>query len=72
MKPVIALLLAACAVLVSGQFNPNFAPGRSVIVHMFEWKYKDIAEECELHLGPEGIGGIQVSRTKRVIIIIKP
>lgn len=37
--------------------NPNFVPGRSVIVHLFEWKWKDIALECERFLGPNGYAG---------------
>uniref|UniRef100_A0A2M3ZY60 Alpha-amylase n=1 Tax=Anopheles triannulatus TaxID=58253 RepID=A0A2M3ZY60_9DIPT len=41
--------------------NPHFFPGRNVIVHLFEWKFADIAEECERVLGPAGYGGVQVS-----------
>lgn len=40
--------------------NPNFAPGRSVIVHLFEWKWSDVALECERYLGPNGFAGVQV------------
>ena len=39
----------------------NMFPGRSVIVQMFEWRFDDLAEECERFLGPVGFGGIQVS-----------
>ena len=35
--------------------------GRSVFTHLFEWKWTDIAAECERFLGPKGFGGIQVS-----------
>lgn len=38
----------------------NYAPGRSVMVHLFEWKWNDIALECERFLGPKGYGGVQV------------
>jgi alpha-amylase len=34
--------------------------GRSGIVHLFEWKFNDIAEECKF-LGENGYGGVQVS-----------
>lgn len=44
----------------NGSKNPNFAPGRSVIVHLFEWKWNDIALECERFLGPKGYAGVQV------------
>ncbi|XP_070389696.1 alpha-amylase-like [Dermacentor albipictus] len=36
-------------------------PGRSVIVHLFEWRFDDIAEECERFLGPRGYGAVQTS-----------
>ncbi|XP_064478436.1 alpha-amylase-like [Ornithodoros turicata] len=41
--------------------NPHMLPGSSVIVHLFEWKFQDIAKECEGFLGPMGYGGVQVS-----------
>lgn len=52
------IVASACA---QGSKNPNFAPGRSVMVHLFEWKWNDIALECERFLGPKGYGGVQVS-----------
>ncbi len=33
---------------------------RSVIVHLFCWKWNDIADECERFLGPKGFCGVQV------------
>lgn len=38
----------------------NYVPGRTVMVHLFEWKWKDIALECERFLGPKGYAGVQV------------
>jgi len=35
-------------------------PG-SVFVHLFEWKWTDIATECETYLGPSGFTAVQVS-----------
>lgn len=35
-------------------------PG-SVLVHLFEWKWSDIALECESYLGPTGFAAVQVS-----------
>ncbi|PMR68407.1 alpha-amylase [Halomonas heilongjiangensis] len=35
--------------------------GSPVIVHLFEWRWDDIATECETHLGPAGIDAVQVS-----------
>ena len=34
---------------------------RRVIVHLFEWPWEDIANECESYLGPKGYCGVQVS-----------
>ncbi|XP_030040942.1 alpha-amylase 4N isoform X2 [Manduca sexta] len=39
----------------------NQLPDRSTIVHLFEWKWNDIADECERFLGPKGYGGVQIS-----------
>lgn len=37
------------------------SPPRTVFVHLFEWKWSDIARECETFLGPRGFAGVQVS-----------
>ena len=42
------------------QKNPNTVVGRSAIVHLFEWKFKDVAAECERFLAPYGYAGVQV------------
>ncbi|MFG6177918.1 alpha-amylase family protein [Halomonas sp. THAF12] len=34
---------------------------QAVMVHLFEWRWDDIAAECETHLGPAGINAVQVS-----------
>ena len=36
-------------------------PARTVFVHLFEWKWTDIALECENYLGPKGFAAVQVS-----------
>lgn len=54
-------LLSCFIALVNGQFDPHFVENRQGIVHLFEWKWLDIANECETFLGPNGWGGIQVS-----------
>lgn len=57
------LIFSICLIttIVKSQFNPNFIENHSVIVHLFEWKWKDITKECEDFLGPRGYGGVQVS-----------
>jgi alpha-amylase len=37
------------------------ATPRTVFVHLFEWKWTDIANECETWLGPKGYAAVQVS-----------
>ncbi|CAF3233557.1 unnamed protein product [Rotaria sp. Silwood2] len=41
--------------------DPASAPHRHTAVHLFEWKWKDIADECIRFLGPSGYAAIQVS-----------
>jgi alpha-amylase len=31
------------------------------MVHLMDWRWADIANECETFLGPKGYGGVQVS-----------
>ncbi|XP_032776971.2 alpha-amylase [Daphnia magna] len=51
-----------------GQYNPN-CDGKQVIVHLFEWKWTDIAAECERFLGPAGYCGFQVSPPMEHVIL---
>lgn len=46
------------AAIISGQAQSN---NRTVFVHLFEWKWTDIAQECEQFLGPKGYAAVQVS-----------
>lgn len=57
-----SVFLAALALFcgANAQFQTHELPGRSAIVHLFEWKWPDIALECERHLGPNGFSGVQV------------
>jgi alpha-amylase len=41
-------------------------------VHLFEWKWTDIAEECEQFLGPNGYKAIQISPPQESPIINDP
>ena len=41
--------------------DPYGYPSRSAIVHLFEWKWTDIAKECTNVLGPKGYKAVQVS-----------
>lgn len=53
-------ILALVSNSANAHKNPNYAAHHDVIVHLFEWKWSDIAAECERFLGPKGYGGVQV------------
>lgn len=46
---------------VEAQKDPHFTEGRQSIVHLFEWKFNNIADECERFLGPYKYAGVQVN-----------
>nr|XP_021403183.1 pancreatic alpha-amylase [Lonchura striata domestica] len=68
----VLLLLLAATGLCWGQYNPNTYPKRTSIVHLFEWRWQDIAQECERYLAPNGFGGVQVSPPNENIVITNP
>ncbi|XP_055908462.1 alpha-amylase-related protein-like [Eupeodes corollae] len=47
----------------------HFLPNRSGIVHLHEWKFLDIAKECEEFLGPHGYAAVQTSPANEYLII---
>ena len=65
------VLLCALALLsaVAAQKDLHYVPGHNGMVHLFEWKWGNIAEECENFLGPMGFGGVQVSKIIHTKII---
>lgn len=60
MKFVFLGLLALVA-FSEAQYNTHWWSGRSSMVHLFEWKWADIARECENFLAPNGYAGVQIS-----------
>jgi hypothetical protein len=50
--------------------DPNAAPNRHTAVHLFEWKWTDIAKECEEFLGPYGYAGVQVNLIRKIFSLI--
>ncbi|MCW4152810.1 alpha-amylase family protein [Halomonas sp. 18H] len=61
-----SVLLALTATLAAqGAFaasTPSSTePQEPVMVHLFEWRWDDVARECETHLGPSGIDAVQIS-----------
>lgn len=57
LKPLLFCVLLAFG---AAQKDPYFIGNRTTIVHLFEWKWPDIAKECETFLGPKGFAGVQV------------
>lgn len=55
--PILAALLVSA---IHATKDPNSTPNRHTAVHLFEWKWADIAAECERFLGPFGYSGVQV------------
>lgn len=53
-------LLVAIFSVANAQYETHQWPERSTIVHLFEWKWDDIAKECEDFLAPRGYAGVQV------------
>lgn len=70
---VVVLLTAACGGGGGGSagtllpaLDPTYRPsGKAaageVFVHLFEWRWADIARECEQFLGPRGYAAVQIS-----------
>lgn len=61
MRRLSAVLLFVLIGAAHSQWDTNFQPGRAGIVHLFEWHWDTIADECENLLGPAGFGGVQVT-----------
>lgn len=45
----------------SDQYIDPHCEGKQVIVQLFEWRFVDIADECERFLGDKDFCGVQVS-----------
>ena len=73
MKLILSLFVGLLTVVSFGraQWDPNWLPNRSAIVHLFEWKWSDIARECENFLAPNGYAGVQISPpTENTVIVL--
>nr|AAN77139.1 alfa-amylase [Anthonomus grandis] len=71
MKLFVVSLTLFCVNFALAQKNPNFVDGRGTIVHLFDWTWSDIADECENFLGPNGFGGVQTSPPNENIIWVQ-
>lgn len=64
----IVFLIIAVVTGIECQHDPHYSKNRSVIVHLFEWKWADIANECEQFLAPNGYAGVQVSPVSENVV----
>ncbi|XP_055332042.1 alpha-amylase-like [Paramacrobiotus metropolitanus] len=71
-RPLVGTVFLALLGLTYGQFEPHVIGGRSAYVHLFEWKWTDIAAECERFLGPKGFGGVQISPPNEHRVVTSP
>lgn len=60
MHKTLLLLLSIAVAVCNAQKDPHWWGGRNTIIHLFEWKWKDIADECERFLQHKGYAGVQV------------
>ncbi|XP_052766593.1 alpha-amylase-like [Mya arenaria] len=67
-------LLAFCALLGAalGDYTDPHCGGKQVIVHLFEWKWTDVALECERFLSQKGFCGVQVSPANEHVMVSSP
>ncbi|XP_058809628.1 alpha-amylase-related protein-like [Phymastichus coffea] len=73
MLRMIFIVFAVTIAPLVAQKNPHYVQNSTTMVHLFEWKWNEIADECERFLGPMGYGGVQVSPiTENVKIKYRP
>lgn len=66
---ITTIFLSILITATFGQWDPHFVGDRQGIVHLFEWKWLDIADECETFLGPYNFGGVQTSVANENVVI---
>lgn len=62
MKQLTFFLVAILLNIVWAEYtDPHWRSGRSAMVHLMDWRFVDVANECENFLAPNGYAGVQVS-----------
>jgi len=62
-------LLFAIGVNADNYDDPHTWLNRTVMVHLFEWKYSDIANECETFLAKYNYGAVQISPPNEHLVL---
>lgn len=61
----------AAGLILAGLAIPSITSAsevpRTTFVHLFEWRWNDIATECETFLGPKGFSAVQVSPPQKSV-----
>ena len=58
---LLGLFIGLFALTKAGEYDaPQTLSNRQTIVHLFEWKWTDVAKECEQFLQYFGYGAVQV------------
>jgi alpha-amylase len=77
-KPLfLGILLLTLLITLAGGFSKGgdesevTAPPRTAFVHLFEWRWDDIAQECEHFLGPNGFAAVQISPANEHAVIAR-
>ncbi|MFI7023752.1 carbohydrate-binding module family 20 domain-containing protein [Micromonospora sp. NPDC049900] len=66
------LVAAGLTVVAAGTAPASAAEVRAngdAIVHLFQWRWDSVAQECESTLGPQGWGGVQVSPPQEHVVL---
>ena len=61
MSVKVLLGLAVVVAGVRGYTETHCKDSKQAIVHLFEWSWDAVADECTKVLGPKGFCGVQVS-----------
>ncbi|XP_071087740.1 alpha-amylase-like [Haliotis cracherodii] len=69
MLPLLGILLIVR--LTWGAHTDPHCDGKQVMVHLFEWKWTDVANECERFLSQKGFCGVQVSPVNEHVMVTK-
>jgi len=65
-------ILLTAALVVAVPAVALAEPARTAFVHLFEWKWADVAKECEDWLGPKGFAAVQISPAQEHPVITDP
>ena len=63
------ITLIILLIVAAGSITSAHAVNRTVFVHLFEWKWDDIAQECEDFIGPKGYAAVQISPPNEHLVL---